>query len=315
MTEAIQHLEPLKDAPGAWGNLLLDVRARLRRLELADKGLTVRHMGPQGDQPDEVLDTFMDVLLATQQQTEEEVGPVRLRPREDRLEDIAWNAVVVGHPNRFEDAAEASDFARLLTRKLIGRGHLPVAAEPYAPAMLAGLMWFLWSSQKTAYLEPELVEGQTGTVLAMLRDIGAAWSPPPSTAWHASVRQFARQTSDVLASLDREPWGSQHVKIAEQIPRLLKDAQDRLARIAADAPEALAGCAAFITGTLAVENRYSPLDGSDDMYEALTNAVWSLNSDNEGRFMTYLWDGFETVRSREFDELARWRWGVSEQPR
>ncbi len=69
-------------------------------------------MGPESAGADEVLDEVVKVMFATQQAEEEELGAVELRPREGSLEDIAWNAVVVGHPNRFEDVAEASQYGR-----------------------------------------------------------------------------------------------------------------------------------------------------------------------------------------------------------
>jgi hypothetical protein len=43
------------------------------------------------------------------------------------------------------------------------------------------------------------------------------------------------------------------------------------------------------------------------MHEHMTAALNSLSSTNEGRFMSYLMLGFATLRTREPDELARWR--------
>lgn len=45
----------------------------------------------------------------------------------------------------------------------------------------------------------------------------------------------------------------------------------------------------------------------EDKHEKLTDAVWALNDANEGRFMPYLMEGFESVRNAEPDELERWR--------
>src|SRR5215208_927027 len=289
LRDAVQYLEILANVSDGWRNVLMNARSKLRRQELVDQGLQIRHSNPEGDRPDEVLDAALDTIFATQQEAEEELGPVRLRSVEHGLEDIAWNAVVIGHPNRFEDVAEASAFATLLTRKLVGRGHLDAAADPYAPAMLTGLLWFLWSTQKTAYLEPDLVEGQTGAVLALVRDLNANWAPPSDDSRSEPVRNFPGHVDEVLSYLDRQPWERQYREIAEKIPQLLASAQEILARIADDAPDDLAACAALITGALAVKNSYSPLQGQDDMYEGLTDAVWSLNADNEGRFMAYLW--------------------------
>ena len=80
----------------------------------------------------------------------------------------SWHS---GYPNRFEDTIEASAYAGIVARKLVARGFVAQQAAPIAHPMLTGLLWWLWSSQNTSYLDPAVVEGQTGTLRVMLDDL------------------------------------------------------------------------------------------------------------------------------------------------
>src|SRR5262249_21202241 len=83
-----------------------------------------------------------------------------------------------------------------------------------------------------------------------------------------------------------------------------------LAKIAQATPQALAGAAAYLTGVVAVKNVFTPLEGQDDLHKHMTDVVNTLNDSNKGRFTPYVMKGFEAIRTREPDELARWRMGA-----
>lgn len=308
MGDAISHLKRLQYWGDPWGRLLLEMRGELRQIELNQQGIKFRRMGPQDDD-DGVMEAFTKLIMATQQGQEEELGKVTLRPREDTMTDIAWNAVVVGHPNRFEDPAEAADFARFLTAKLISQGHLREPAEPYAHAMLIGLLWYLWSTQKVTYLEPQLAEAQTGTLMALIDNIRSDWSPPSEGATKAALEGFVASVDETLAYLEELTWADVVLAIKERIPALATEAEELLDRIARTDPFSLAASAAYVTGVLAIKNTFSPLEGSvpEDKQTQMTSALWKLSNANESRFRPYLTAGFEPVQSREPDELHRWR--------
>ena len=149
--------------------------------------------------------------------------------------------------------------------------------------------------------------GQTGTVLAMLEDLASGWPPAGGGEAVDEALRFEQRVDETLRHLDDQPWERHSEEVERCVPALAAEAEAVLGRVAASAPEALAGCAALLTGTLAARNTYSPLEGEDDMYESLTKAVWTLSNGNEGRFHTWLWRGFEPIRTRETDELDRWR--------
>jgi tetratricopeptide (TPR) repeat protein len=306
LRDAIFYLEPLASRRDFWTRLLVGVRGDVRRADLTNKGLEIRRRGPGSDEPDPAMEAVLSALFASEHAAEDVQGAATRRLHERSIEDIAWNAVVAGHPNRFHDTIEASAYCRLVVRKLIDRGHLSADAEPVVHPMLTGLMWFLWSSQNTTFLDRALAEGQAGTVLAMLKDVAKGWPPAVDAPWVGAVLRFPQRLDEVLQHLEKQPWERHAKEVADRIPRLAEDAKTLLETVSAAAPEALAGCAAFLAGLLAVRNTYTALECQDDLEEHMKRALWTVNADNEARFSKYLWEGFAVVRNRQPDELERW---------
>ena len=308
MRDAIVHLSLLPAANKTWANALANLRAELRKRTLRDRGIEVRHHGPADGTG--VLDAVMTIKLATEQAQEDEMSPVVPRENEEGIHDILWNAVVAGHPNRFEDPSEASAYAGIVARKLVACGSVAQQAAPVAHPMLAGLLWWLWSSQNTSYLEPLLVEGQANTLRVMLDDLAGSNPLEGSEPWRQELRSFAGDLDTILNALGKVRWEQAHLEIPKQMTALQAQAEALLARIAEASPGALAGVAAYLTGIVAMKNVFTPLDGQDDMHKHMTAILHALSNGNEGRFMQYLEQGFEAIRTREPDELVRWRMGA-----
>jgi hypothetical protein len=307
MRDAIVHLHALPSGNATWENALSRLRAELRERSLRDLGLEVRHHGPPDDSG--VLDEVMAIKLATEQAQEEELSPVVPREEEETLDDILWNAVVAGHPNRFEDTIEASAYCDILTRKLVARGFLKPLVSAVAHPMLTGLLWWLWSSQNTSYLEPEIVEFQVGTLRVMIKHLASGTPLDGTESWREGVRSFAHEVDSVLSALEEVAWEEAYVEIPKKMSALREKAEALLANVAAESPDALAGAAAYVSGVLAVKNVFTPLECQDDMHEHMTAALNGLSHNNEGRFMSYLMQGIEPLRTRAPDELTRWRSG------
>jgi hypothetical protein len=305
MRDAIVHLGMLPASNSTWANALATLRAELRKRILRERGLEVRHHGLADETG--VLDAVMAIKLATEQAQEDEMSPVVPRESEEGLNDILWNAVTAGHPNRFEDTIEASAYAGVVARKLVARGFVAQQAVPVAHPMLTGLLWWLWSSQNTSYLDPAMAEGQTGTLLVMLADLADSNPLEGSEPWRQGLRSFPGDVDTVLSTLKKVPWERAYLEIPKRMTALQAQAEALLARIAEASPGALAGAAAYLTGVVAVKNVFTPLECQDDMHKHMTAVVNALNGSNEGRFMPYLMKGFEATRTRGPDELARWR--------
>jgi len=112
-----------------------------------------------------------------------------------------------------------------------------------------------------------------------------------------------------LNAFEKVRWEQAYLEIPKRMTALQAQAEALLAKIAEASPGALARAAAYLTGVVAVKNVFTPLEGQDDMHKHMTVVVNALNGSNEGRFMQYLAKGFEAIRTREPDDLARWRMG------
>jgi hypothetical protein len=261
------------------------------------------------DKEDDSMRDILQALMGAYQAAEERHGAVALRDVETGIADILWNAVVAGHPNRFEDMPETSAFAGQLAQKLQRGGFLPAAAMPHAPAMLAGFLRHLWDSQNLMYLAPELAEGQAGALRVLVDDIRANWAPPDKAPWYALVRPVPRLVDDLLKFIDSLKWEEIYKHLDRRMDALASELKAILDKVQGAHPAALGACAAYVSGVVIVKNTFSPLDGSvpESIGERLTKVYNALDADNEGRFFGYLAKGFESVRNRQPDELARWR--------
>jgi hypothetical protein len=258
---------------------------------------------------DETLKSFLDVLYGVYADQARRQGFAELRETEKTLEDIAWNAIVIGHPNRFEDMQDGAVFCAQLTRKLHQHGFLPAAALPYASTVLSGVLRFLWDSQNLAYLDPELAKGWTGTLLQAIADLHAHWSPPTGQPWFEVIRSFPHEVDERLRFLHHLTYWQVYDHLDRKLAEIEKLALHMIKQVQRQYPQSLDGCAAYIMGTLIEKNTFSPLQGSvpEDIGERLLRIYVTVSEKAEDYFQNYLWRGFEKVRNPEQDELSRWR--------
>ncbi|NAZ75454.1 CHAT domain-containing protein [Kineococcus sp. T13] len=304
LEDAIAHLLPLQDTPGIWPALLASLRGTLRRQRLRERGFAFERMGPGHDVPDAGVDTLVDLLLAGQQADEEERGAVRLRSIERDLDDVAWNAVVLGHPNRFEDPPEASACCRLLARKLVERGHVDRELEPVAHVSLTGLLRFLWSTQKAPHLEHELARGQSDTLVAFLRALPERWDQLVRSPQGPDLLALPGRLAAALAAVDAAAWEDVHEVLEQELGPLAIEARTLLGRVPG---HLVAFAAAFTSGTILTRNTYSSLEGQDEAFEAMEALHQHIERDNDARYSLLLAEGFRGVREAAGDELDRWR--------
>ena len=307
--DAIGYLAPLAAFEPDWEPLLAGARQRLALQRARLEGLEIRTHLPEGQEDDGGARLIMEALLGAQQAVEEQYGRVTLRDVENDAADIAWNAVVAGHPNAFESMPESVAFATQVARRLVQRGELDDAAMPHAPVLLAGMLRHLWDSQNLHFLAPELAEGQAGAVRALIDDIRARWSPPDAQDWYALVEPAAAAIDELLSFIDGLRWEEVYEHLDPGMDALAQRLVAMLDEVEARHPSALAGCAAYVSGTVMARNTFSPFDGSvpESIGERLAGVYHALDRDNPSRFLDYLSRGFATVTARPLDELARWR--------
>jgi hypothetical protein len=264
--------------------------------------------GIYGPDDPEVQD-IMDVLKSAYQAQAEVSGLAEPTDDNDSLESIAWNAVVMGHPNRFPDMPETASFARQVVDKLVEGGHLHHDARLYAVYMVAGLLRMLWDRQNLMYLDPEFARGQAGALEQMIEDLNQNWSPAENQPWFSDAEAFPKKVDDALAHIDAQTWDGVYQVLDPTMAEIQQEGIRILEDVGTAYPDALPGIAAYISGVVIVKNTFSPLDGSvpESIGERLTKVYHALDSDNEGRIYPYLMKGFQAVREKEENELDRWR--------
>lgn len=305
MVDAIAHLDAVDNDNMAWKQALTRLRSALRRDHLTRQGLEIHNHGTPDDSG--IVEAFLDIKLAVELAQEEEVRPVEQRDIEEDVDDMLWNAVIAGHPNRFEDTAQASDYAEILTRKLIAAGAIVETDRELAQPMVTALCWWLWSVQNTTFLSREIVEGQAGTLAALIDDIAHKKLVTGNEPWRLQVLSFDDEVSSVLKELESVPWESAYKEIPERLAALGARAKAILDEVAQASPDDLAWTAALVSGVLAVRNRFSVLECEDYLFDGMVAAHHCVDVGNEGRFMRYLMIGFGQVSERQPDELVRWR--------
>ena len=206
LDDAILMLDALREEAPAWERVRQKFLSAKKSIELRSLGLERRFQGNWDQESQDAANALLDILQASQADQELNDGTVAMRPDEAGLEDIAWNAIVVGYPNRFEDMREEAAYAGELVRKLINRDFLPSSTQEAARLLLAGLLHDLWGRQHSAGLERELVQGWSGTLLQAVADLSRNWGPPDTAPAFKIISGFPRRLEETLAFLDGCKW-------------------------------------------------------------------------------------------------------------
>jgi hypothetical protein len=309
LEDTIRYLAPLAAFEPQWGAVLVNVRGKLAKQRSSARGLEIRAHLPPGQEDDGSMDAIMEALMGAQQSAEDTYGRATVRDTETDANDVAWNAVVMGHPNRFEDIPESVRFAAIVARKFVQIGSLPSTSLPYAVPMLAGLLRYLWDSQNLNHLGRDAAEAQAGALLLMLDEIRTHWSPPGDAAPLATVAAVPAMVDELLAFLDGLDWQEIYKHLDERMDALSEKLEAMLAGLQEKHPSALAGCAAYVCGVVMEKNTFSPLDGSvpESIGERLTRVYHALARENPAHFFACLAKSHEALASRPQDELARWK--------
>ena len=234
-------------------------------------------------------------------------NPIERRMPEKSIEDVTWNAVVMGHGNRFDDMPQVFHVAETVASKLQDMKAFPPKAAKYAPVVLAGMLNFLWRSQNLAFLAPEFAEGQAGTLRVAVDDLKRNWASPQP--WLAKLAEFPSAIDDALKLIDAQTWEGVYKVLDPQMQQLETKALQTLAYVEKNHKEATSAAMAFLMGTVIQKNTFSPLEGSvpEDIGERLTNLYNTLESKAEGAFFPWLTLGFKAVREQPMSEVQRWK--------
>jgi CHAT domain-containing protein len=197
------------------------------------------------DGTEEEIALQVNALLGSQAIVERGGEDVGFRLPEGSLEDVAWNAVLVGHPSRFRRLGAQAEVAGQLCGKLVRMGALPEEGVVWAETIVSGLLPYLWHGLSP--LSVDVVRRSAAVLLAAVTDAGTRWTEVASAPWFEPMEAFrAEVESSVRAAADvparRQAWlrksrqslAGRWVTIAASLQR--------------DHPRELATCSAYALG-------------------------------------------------------------------
>jgi tetratricopeptide (TPR) repeat protein len=244
-----------------------------------------------------------------------EDGGAELRYDEDTLDDIAWNAIVIGHQSRFEDMLERANYARELARKLREQSILSGESEPYAATLLSGLLSVVWAMQSDVYLPQPLAAACSDGLVEAIRDINSTWSPPTSEPWFHIVRAFPEAVDSAMDRMLNRDFSAQNLAAHTYQERdaLTTLGKRLLDRVVEHYPDHVDGCTAYLIGTIIQKNTFFWLDPLEEAAAKCLDGVFvDIAYANEDKYLPrYLGKRLDTLKHPEWDELDRWKHGLS----
>ncbi len=285
-----------------------------RRQQLDSPGEVPEVRLPSGmvvnDRSDPVVRAFFQVQHAVDQREVRTIGKLRLRLPERSLEDVAWNAVVLGQRNRFSSAFAAAGFAERLAARAVAAGVIETNAEEGARRVLAGLLTFLWSAQRTTHLERDRAIGQAGTLRTALEALSG-----DAVRADAEARMPVLAARDTLAGnaerSDTDRFARARARLRGEVMGPDANAFGRTVGVfIAEAPNGSllrAHRAAWGYGLLLEVAFEARMKGNALVAEQLDAAYAELARQAERELAAYLFDGFAAARGMPMDPLSAWR--------
>jgi hypothetical protein len=290
-------LETLEGDDEIWGRMRVEVQALAKRGRLAGGGREIRVYNAATGEETEDADAIRDVLLASQAEVETREGEVGSREPERDVDDVLWNALILGHRLKLGHTPAAVFYTRTLARKLAELGALGSGSETDAARVALGVLTFLWDRQSRTHLARELVVGGAG-VLRTGIEAAAADSGPPE--------ELSRHLGDVLDSLLAAPGGDTEALASASTETI----EELLDGVAEDGPAEVALRSAWAYGAVLERNTFSAMAGSLGLERRarLERLYDGLATRAEERLSDWLVKGFEPVRSEGMGALTRWRY-------
>jgi CHAT domain-containing protein/tetratricopeptide (TPR) repeat protein len=309
LDRAIAVLDHLSNRADHWYRMRLEFLAERRRVKL--EAISPQHTD------DKIIEAFQQIKLGVEEQEERRRGQVELRRPERGLEDIAWNAVVVGSQTRFRDLYSKGAFAWFFAEKLSQAKVITAEVIPNARRMAGGLLCFLWDSQKITHLEPEMADGQTGTLCGLIESLKSNWSPPEVSPGSALVSPIAERLDSLSKSRSESKAGKyaralravQGEKEADNLGAIERSIEAVVASATKVSAACAADCAAWLIGLLAEKSYTLSSQGEEarTLARSLEATHASLMERAEGWYFPYLMTGFQRVREGSFSVLDEWR--------
>ena len=300
-----------------WSKLTNILLARWMKLKQGDRNPTINvHGGGDAAEQEEtkqIGETILDIQLSLKAREIRRGTGLSFRDPEISEKDVLWNSILANRTSQFESMPEIFAFAKQVVRKLEAIGASFQVPVENSATFIVGFMKWLWDSQNVANLQTEMAEGQTGALSVCINSYRTNLSNL-GIAWFDKLAQFPIEMRELLNSLNDLPYDANlYVRIDEIMQMIQNRAQSLLSEVATKDSAKLPDAAAWILGCLIRENTFSYLDGSvpEDICERLTRIHDDIDSDSEKYFYSWLERGFQSIREHVFDELEKWKYGLS----
>lgn len=269
----------------------------IRIIELENRGIDIdRIQRSTGEKPD-FLKSFVASVIGTEELWESRI--TKLRDEEKTIEDITWNAVLMGYGDRFSDIPEKVTFCRAFVAKLVEHGELQPSAQNFAVPILLAVLSRIWSDNLENHSLAEFVAAQVKTILTMVEEIRTAWSLPEKEPWYLLVNQVPEALDSALEKIDSAGYNvlnSEMDLITALIAKIL-------GQIASEHPKRLDSSRAYIAGCFATMNPYKPWEGDSYTGDRLTEMFNDLTTLLDDLILK----GYDSLPTQKDDELIRWR--------
>ena len=296
-------------------NVTQQVHALLARRQQLDSPVEVPEVRlPSGmvvnDRSDPTVRAFFEMQHAVDQRELRIGGKLRLHRPERSLEDIAWNAVVLGQRNRFSSAFACAGFAERLAARSVAAGLIAPSLEQDARRVMAGLLAFLWSTQRMTHLERDRAIGQARTLRTALEALSSDAIRGDAPA-HRGVLAFRDEISGSPARSDTDRFARARARLRGEVVGPDAGALGKaVATFIADTPRGSmlrAHRAAWGSGVLLETAFAVRVKGNVILAEQIIAAYSEQAREAESHLEAYLFGGFATAREMPMDPLSGWR--------
>jgi hypothetical protein len=266
------------------------------------------------DRNDPAVRAFFQVQHAVDQREVRTTGTLRPRVPESSLSDLAWNAVVLGQRRRFGGAFACAALCTQLASRAVIASLIDASLEADARRVLAGVLRYLWSTQRMTHLERDLAMGQAGTVLTALEAMSG--NDVRMQDQQSDARRSILEASAQVMAVSDEPTVDRFARARARLrgemsrPDAAALASDLAAFItsAPDGSALRAHRAAWGYGLL-LEMAYNlRIKGNAVLADRILAEYAELERNGQQYLWGYLVDGFGEVRGASLDPLIGWRY-------
>lgn len=312
----INILEPLAAAGNQWRRLYEGSLTRRRRLDVSDPGAFTVGSVTVNDSSDPVVAAFFDLQHAMDQQSARQYGQL-LRHHEQSLDDVAWNAVVLGRESRFAFWTSQAAASTQLGKRLAAMSDLSTLTSQHARRIACGLLPFLWDTQRVTHLDRELAIKQAATLRLAVTSVPTTWV---GSALAERCGTFGDRIDNIRRLLPTPTDGDGASRFAsalsaldsptaveDELESLRHDMKAAVAESLATSPELGANVAAWLLGMILEESHAAARFGCRPTEMSLRLLYEGLIDEAEMWFGHYRRAGDEASRAAAPTIMEIWR--------